>query len=194
MRKISSVHIDIARFSYEIGIRNNDSDLAAWVRNFVRCLVMRDPKIDSYGAELLSEVAEFRKTDAERKAKRFPVESAGIHVFPENSVNKEQSIKEHNKKEPKGSKEAHGEFCNVMLTPEEKLKLVEKYGEKHCKDMIERLSQYIASKGVKYKSHYATMLGWFRKEPERYQKQNEEDGDRWAAEMNAKMGLGNAGK
>ena len=91
MRKISSVHLDIARFSYEISTRSNDADLATWVRNFVRCLVMRDPSIDSYGAELLEEVSEYRKKDAGRKGKRFPTESDGIRGIPCNSVNKEQS-------------------------------------------------------------------------------------------------------
>jgi len=56
-----------------------------------------------------------------------------------------------------------GEFQNVKLTEEEKKKLINSFGESGTKDRIENLSQYIASKGKKYSSHYATILSWERK-------------------------------
>ena len=54
----------------------------------------------------------------------------------------------------------YGEFKNVRLTDEEYKKLE----EKNLLPYIEKLSSYIASKGKKYKSHYATILTWSRKE------------------------------
>lgn len=59
-------------------------------------------------------------------------------------------------------KRKFGEFSNIHLTPEEHKKLIEKFGENDTADKIENLSRYIASKGKKYKSHYATILNWSR--------------------------------
>lgn len=53
----------------------------------------------------------------------------------------------------------YGEFKNVKLTDDEYKKLE----EKNLLPYIEKLSSYIASKGKRYKSHYATILTWSRK-------------------------------
>ncbi len=57
-------------------------------------------------------------------------------------------------------KKAYGEFKNVLLTGEEHGKLLERFAENGTRERIEALSSYVASKGVKYKSHYATILAW----------------------------------
>lgn len=57
---------------------------------------------------------------------------------------------------------AHGSFNNVFLTEDEMQKCV----DQGLTDYIERLSLYIESKGVKYKSHWATIQGWNRKDIE----------------------------
>ena len=62
----------------------------------------------------------------------------------------------------KPKKERFGQFQKVQLTDEEYCKLCEKYGESVAVDYIERLDGHIASKGDKYKSHYATILNWIR--------------------------------
>jgi NTP pyrophosphatase (non-canonical NTP hydrolase) len=62
------------------------------------------------------------------------------------------------------AKTAGGEFNNVVLTTEEFKKLADKFGYTACQEKIESLSSYMASKGKKYKSHYATLLVWSRKE------------------------------
>lgn len=64
----------------------------------------------------------------------------------------------------KVSKEEYGEFENVKLSHDEYSKLVSKYSEKKTNDYIERLSTYIEQKGKRYKSHYATILTWIRKD------------------------------
>ena len=61
------------------------------------------------------------------------------------------------------SKRVFGEFENVFLKDEEYKKLIKKFGETPANDQIENLSQYVASKGTEYKSHYATILNWNRK-------------------------------
>lgn len=60
-------------------------------------------------------------------------------------------------------KNTYGEFKNVLLTDQEHGKLVENIGEINTHILIEELSTGIASKGYKYKSHYATILNWARR-------------------------------
>lgn len=67
------------------------------------------------------------------------------------------------------SKNTHGEFSNVLLTTEEFNKLVEVMGERNTDMLIEELSAYIASKGKRYSSHYATLLSWARRKVQNHQ-------------------------
>lgn len=60
-------------------------------------------------------------------------------------------------------KRKYGEFKNVFLSDEEYQKLKDRFGE-GLNEMIETLSIGIESKGYKYKSHYATILNWKRRE------------------------------
>ena len=59
-------------------------------------------------------------------------------------------------------KHAHGFFANVLLTDGEIQKLSVEVP--NYEDYIERLSRYIESSGKKYKSHYATILSWQKKD------------------------------
>lgn len=68
------------------------------------------------------------------------------------------NLKEKNKKE----KFSFGEFKNVLLSEEELEKLKQRFSDYELR--IEKLSNYIASKGDRYKSHYATILNWARNE------------------------------
>jgi hypothetical protein len=65
-------------------------------------------------------------------------------------------------KDKEKDKETFLEF--VKLTAEEHKKLTEKYGTHQRDILIERLNNYIGSKGKKYKSHYFTILSWANKE------------------------------
>lgn len=60
-------------------------------------------------------------------------------------------------------KRKYGEFQNVLLTDEEFQKLKDRLG-RQAEAMIERLSAYKESSGKKYKSDYATMLNWQRRD------------------------------
>lgn len=64
---------------------------------------------------------------------------------------------------PNLTKDIYGEFKNVLLTAQEKANLDEKFGTSRSTSLIENLSAYVASKGKKYSSHYATILSWERK-------------------------------
>lgn len=64
-------------------------------------------------------------------------------------------------------KRAHGFFSNVLLTDDEMQKLAAEIP--NYEEYIEKLSHYIESNGKKYKSHYATILMWHRKDLEKQQ-------------------------
>lgn len=82
-----------------------------------------------------------------------------------NQTQKENLLyKETNKQINKGTiaKQKYGEFQNVLLTDEEYGKLQQTIP--NADNLIERLSAYIESTGKKYKSHYATLLNWDRRD------------------------------
>lgn len=86
----------------------------------------------------------------------YQMDTNGIHRLGKDSIGKyieKEIYKEKDKKK-------YGEFQNVLLTDEEYHKLE----ESNLLPYIEKLSSYIASKGKKYKSHYATILTWNRTE------------------------------
>lgn len=59
-------------------------------------------------------------------------------------------------------KHKYGEYKNVLLSDEELQKLKDSFYD--WEERIERLSGYIASTGKKYKSHYATIRNWAKKD------------------------------
>ncbi len=87
--------------------------------------------------------SEERKDDKEKRSKREKEERKEI-------INNKNN-----------NKEIYGVFENVKLTSEEFESFKAKFPISH-KRYIDDLSHYIASKGDKYKSHYATLLTWNR--------------------------------
>lgn len=65
---------------------------------------------------------------------------------------------------PKPVKHKYGEYKNVLLTDDELDKLKTEYSD--WQERIERLSSYVASTGKRYKSHYATIRNWAKKDKE----------------------------
>lgn len=61
---------------------------------------------------------------------------------------------------------ALGNFGNVLITEEELERLKERFPY-DWEDRVERLSEYMKSKGKRYKSHYATILTWARKDADK---------------------------
>ena len=66
----------------------------------------------------------------------------------------------------KPCKREYGEFKNVLLTDDEYKKLE----NINALSQIENLSRYIASTGKRYKSHYATILNWDRRDKQKEEK------------------------
>ena len=63
----------------------------------------------------------------------------------------------------KQPKKKYGEMDNVLLNDSEMEKLKDKFPNDY-EERIDKLSLYIAQKGKKYKSHYATILSWARRD------------------------------
>lgn len=91
----------------------------------------------------------------------------------EKEIEKESTEETPARKKEKPQKHQHGKFKNVLLTDEELEKLREKFPDTY-EAMIDRLSYGIESKGYKYKSHYATILNWYRRDAEEKEQRQHE--------------------
>jgi hypothetical protein len=69
-------------------------------------------------------------------------------------------------KPPKAQRHKYGAYANVLLSDEEYEKLQEEFPHDYT-ERIERLSEYIASTGKKYKNYLATIINWARKDAEK---------------------------
>ena len=94
-------------------------------------------------------------------------------------------IEEEGGKPPRAQKHKYGEYNNVLLSDEDLEKLKSKYPSIY-KSYIERLSSYIESTGKKYKSHYATILNWIRKDEE---SEKCSKGNNFSSEFAGRIGL-----
>ena len=92
------------------------------------------------------------------------VESDHVPDTNVGNIHQTQSESKKNKK-PKSIKHKYGEYNNVLLTDDELTKLQDEYFD--WSERIERLSSYVASTGKSYKSHYATIRNWARKDAEK---------------------------
>lgn len=91
-----------------------------------------------------------------------PVGNSNASKQAETSKNKQKQTEDKQKQtpkpnpKPKENKRPYGECANVFLTDEE----YKKIKDEGYAGLIEELSLYIASKGDKYKSHYAVIKQW----------------------------------
>ena len=98
--------------------------------------------------------------------KSYTWQPNGNHLEPEHNITKhnitykEKEIYKEKESEIRIQKNKYGEFQNVLLSEEEYRKLE----KANLLTYIDKLSSYIASKGKRYKSHYATILTWYRKD------------------------------
>ena len=93
---------------------------------------------------------------------RATTKNTNNNVNNVNNVNNKKSIS--NDIPKKETKHRYGEFSKVLLTDDERSKLITKIGEDETNLFIEKLDSYIAMKGTTYKSHYHTILTWHRNE------------------------------
>ena len=77
-------------------------------------------------------------------------------------------------KPPKPPRHKYGLYNNVLLTDDDMEKLKEEYPADY-QERIDRLSEYIESKGAKYKNHLATIRAWDRRDKEKRPSQPKSD-------------------
>lgn len=100
----------------------------------------------------------------EKDVKTKPDVSCQEQDIPDDKAVKPKRKKTAQKEKP--PKQKYGDLDNVLLTDDEFNKLINRFPDDY-QDRIDNLSYYIASKGDKYKSHYATLLNWERLEKKR---------------------------
>lgn len=121
-------------------------------------------KIRAQGRERINRYREKKKLLAASNV------SSNVTVTQSNAldIDKEEDIdidKEKEKKKASSpSRHKYGSYSNVLLSDEELEKLKAEFPD--WERRIERLSEYIASSGKKYKSHLATIRSWARKDKE----------------------------
>lgn len=112
--------------------------------------------------ELIGSETESAKRVRKHRAKELTNDTQEIKTLHCNS-----DVIKSNTDIEKEIKSIYGEFKNVKLTQSEYLKLIDRLTETKTLDMIERLSAYIEQKGKRYKSHYATILNWIRRDEDK---------------------------
>ena len=78
---------------------------------------------------------------------------------PEIEIEKEKDIKT----EIDSDREIYGRYKNVSLTPSEYESLKNEYPV-YADKYIEKLSEYMETKGKSYSNHYATILSWLKQD------------------------------
>jgi hypothetical protein len=117
---------------------------------------------------------EYAKKKREYRQKLLEGRQFEDNVRQEIELEKEKEIeldidKEKDNKSVKPTKpprHKYGLYNNVLLTDEDMEKLKEEYPTDY-QERIDRLSEYIESKGAKYKNHLATIRAWDRRDKEK---------------------------
>jgi hypothetical protein len=86
------------------------------------------------------------------------------YQYPIDRDKEQEQDKDQERKESVREKQKAGEEGLVLLSPEERQKLTEKMGGKKAAEYIQKLENYIGSKGKRYRSHYHTILSWWMKD------------------------------
>lgn len=107
--------------------------------------------------------SESRQRNAKKRYenKNTYADASAMHIETETKTKTETKTETVNEAENSIKKNKYGELENVELTEKQYEQLKEKF-PKSYKKCIDDLSYYIASKGDKYKSHYAVILSWNR--------------------------------
>lgn len=115
---------------------------------------------------------EYQKQGVEfQEVEKQQVEKQEVEKVGQINTNIQNNKKTNTKKQNTDIKREYGEFKNVLLTDDE----YKKIEGINALSQIENLSRYIASTGKRYKSHYATILNWDRRDKQQ-QEQNKYKG------------------
>ena len=117
--------------------------------------------------EEISKRAKYSESRRNNIEKRYKNKSTYVDTYVLHMENVNENVNENDieidneDRVDKKRKRKYGEFENVKLTDSQYERLIKKFPVNY-KRYIDDLSYYIASKGDKYKSHYAAILSWHR--------------------------------
>lgn len=115
-------------------------------------------------AENLANLANASK--AKQKVANLAVNVNGnVNANVNGNGNVNENVIENKSNAPSPARHKYGFYNNVLLSDEERDKLKVEYPD--YERTLEELSAYIASTGKRYKSHYATIRNWRRKEQQK---------------------------
>ena len=137
------------------------------IHNYIRKDTYTETKYKEEKATLeLDENSAYRLTDTDPLQLRDEsVTSPSTQVRLGQVSTGQDSVGKDNKedKPPKSPRHKYGLYENVLFTDEEYQKLKEEFPHDHS-ERIERLSEYMASTGKKYKNHLATIRNWSKRD------------------------------
>ena len=125
--------------------------------------------------KLIGSETEFAKKKREYRQKLLEQRQCEDNVRQEIELEKEiekeieldiDIDKEKKDKPSKPPRHKYGLYNNVLLSDDDMEKLKEEYPTDY-QERIDRLSEYIESKGAKYKNHLATIRAWDRRDKEK---------------------------
>ena len=121
--------------------------------------------------KLIGSETEFAKKKREYRQKLLKQRQCEDNVRQEIEIELEKEIeldidKEKKDKPSKPPRHKYGLYNNVLLTDDDMEKLKEEYPTDY-QERIDRLSEYIESKGAKYQNHLATIRAWDRRDKEK---------------------------
>ena len=123
----------------------NEHQIECQVTNKFRIITIKN--WDLYQSDVLDDTTSTQQIDNRRTTNRQQKDT----IKKVKKVKKVKNVK----------KNEYMEF--VYLTDDEHSKLIEQFGEAGLEERIAALNYYIGSKGIKYKSHYHTILSWEHK-------------------------------
>ena len=120
------------------------------------------------GMERIKEQNRIRQKKWYDKQKELPNVRNNVSLTQPNATDKEEEkdkdldLDVESNKNKATTRHKYGEYNNVLLSDEDMTKLQNEFPD--WQERIERLSSYMASKGVSYKNHLATIRNWARKD------------------------------
>lgn len=167
---ITNTNIDIVRSALKVFTELNMIEI------FDDCTIYMTEVCKLTGSE--SAVAErVRKHREKTKLLHCNIDETKCNTEIEKEIDIELDIeieKEKKGKPSKPSRHKYGLYNNVLLSDDDIEKLKVEFPTDY-EERIDRLSEYIESKGAKYKSHLATIRAWDRRDKERATQQQPEE-------------------
>lgn len=168
---ITNTNIDIVRSALKVFTELNMIEI------FDDCTIYMTEVCKLTGSE--SAVAErVRKHREKTKLLQCNIDETKCNTEIEKEIEKEIELdkeieKEKKDKPSKPPRHKYGLYNNVLLSDDDLEKLRVEFPSDY-QERIDRLSEYIESKGAKYKNHLATIRAWDRRDKEKHTSQPEQ--------------------